>query len=172
MTLDRHRSAGYMTNWGARLFATAIERRLKPRGIAAAYLPVFFALDAGRALTQKELAIAAAVEQPTMAATLARMERDGLIRRSPDPADGRSSSIALTETALQEVDAVRRATEEVNEVALAELDESERAAFLDMLGRVISALVTDTPAKPPRSARHERGSSPAPAGPSRKKTRA
>jgi DNA-binding MarR family transcriptional regulator len=28
------------------------------------------------------------------------MERDGLIQRSPDPADGRSSRIALTDIAL------------------------------------------------------------------------
>ena len=30
---------------------------------------------------------------------LARMERDGLIQRTPDPADGRSSRITLTEAA-------------------------------------------------------------------------
>ena len=34
-----------------------------------------------------------------MAQMLARMERDGLIRRAPDPADGRSSRITLTEVA-------------------------------------------------------------------------
>ena len=34
-----------------------------------------------------------------MAQLLARMERDGLICRAPDPADGRSSLISLTEPA-------------------------------------------------------------------------
>ncbi len=34
-----------------------------------------------------------------MAQMLARMERDGLIQRAADPADGRSSRITLTELA-------------------------------------------------------------------------
>jgi DNA-binding MarR family transcriptional regulator len=34
-----------------------------------------------------------------MAQMLTRMERDGLIERTPDPADGRSSHIALTKVA-------------------------------------------------------------------------
>src|SRR5882724_11960371 len=49
--------------------------------VAAGYLPVCFALAA----TQTALASLAAIEQPTMAATLTRMERDGLIHRRPDP---------------------------------------------------------------------------------------
>ena len=153
MSLDRRRSAGYMTNWAARLFAAAIERRLKPRGLSPAHLPIFFALGDGESLTQKELAAAAAVEQPTMAATLARMERDGLIRRGPDPDDGRSSRVALTDAALRAVDDVRRATEAVNALALAALDDGERDAFLVLLGKVIAALAEDAPAKPPRPPR-------------------
>ena len=35
-------------------------------------------------------------EQPSMAQMLVRMERDGLIQRTPDATDGRSSRIALT----------------------------------------------------------------------------
>ncbi|NLH82190.1 MAG: MarR family transcriptional regulator [Phyllobacteriaceae bacterium] len=153
MSLDRRRSAGYMTNWAARLFASAIERRLKSRRLSSAHLPIFFALGGGEALTQKDLAAVAAVEQPTMAATLARMERDGLIRRDADPDDGRSSLISLTDTALSALDDVRRATDAVNALALAALDDAERDAFLAMLDRVVAALAEDAPAKPPRSTR-------------------
>ncbi|MCE1236844.1 MAG: MarR family winged helix-turn-helix transcriptional regulator [Hyphomicrobiales bacterium] len=155
MPLERTLSAGYMTNWAARLFAVAIERRLKARGLSSAHLPVFFALADGAARTQKDLAAAAAVEQPTMAATLARMERDGLIRRAPDPADGRSSLVSLTETALADVDAVRRATDEVNALALADLAPSERDIFLSLLEKVVTALAADAPEKPPRAARRK-----------------
>ena len=75
--------------------------------VAAGYLPVFFALAA----TQTALASLAAIEQPTMAATLTRMERDSLIHRRPDPQDGRSSLISLTPVALKKVNAVEAAAD-------------------------------------------------------------
>ena|SRR2546423_7746358 len=104
--------------------------------VAAGYLPVFFALAA----TQTALASLAAIEQPTMAATLTRMERDGLIHRRPDPPDGRSSLISLTPVALKEVNAVEAAVSTVNERALAGLTEKERAAFMAALEAVVHAL--------------------------------
>lgn len=36
------------------------------------------------------------MEQPSMAQLLARMDRDGLVRRTPNPHDARSQTIALT----------------------------------------------------------------------------
>jgi MarR family transcriptional regulator for hemolysin len=62
-------------------------------------LPVLVALQDGRASTQRDLARFAKIEQPPMAQMLARMERDGLIERTPDPADGRMSRITLTKVA-------------------------------------------------------------------------
>ncbi len=83
----------------ARAFARIGDARLRGLGIATAQLPVLTALKHGALLSQTELARWAKVEQPTMAQMLARMERDGLIRREPDPNDRRSSLIALTEQA-------------------------------------------------------------------------
>ncbi|ABC22242.1 MarR family winged helix-turn-helix transcriptional regulator [Rhodospirillum rubrum] len=140
MSLNRLHSAGYMTNWAARLFALAIEQRLKPHGIAPAYLPVFFALGPGKPLSQKALAALAAVEQPTMAATLNRMERDGLIERTPDPADRRSSLISLSELASGKLEVVRQATADINARALSSLTEAECATFLTMLEKIIERL--------------------------------
>lgn len=140
MTFVRERSAGYMTNWAARLLARAIDRRLKEHGLSSGHLPVFFALGDGTAMTQKALAAAAAIEQPTMAATLSRMERDGLVRRAPDPKDRRSALVSLTPAALARVPAVREAVAAVNEQALSGLSEAEREAYLAMLARMVAAL--------------------------------
>lgn len=155
MKLSAAESPGYMTNLAARLFARAIDRRLKPLGLTSGQLPVLFALGDGLdldqialagageiappALSQKQLVEIAEIEQPTMAATLSRMERDGLITRRPDPADGRSALIALTPAALQKLPAVRAALQAVNKSALAGL-EGEEAQFLRLLGRVVSGL--------------------------------
>lgn len=129
-----------MTNLAARLFARAIDDRLRCLGVSSGHLPVFFALANGGALTQTALAQAAAIEQPTMAATLSRMERDGLILRRPDPRDGRSALIFLTPAALEKARVVEEAVKSINERALAELDEAARIAFLDALAKVVRSL--------------------------------
>lgn len=90
---------GHLISLAARGFARLSEARLKPLGFGIGYLPVLIALNIGRAKTQRDLARFTRMEQPSMAQMLVRMERDGLIRRAPDPADGRSSLVTLTEVA-------------------------------------------------------------------------
>jgi DNA-binding MarR family transcriptional regulator len=141
--IGRDKSAGYMTNWAARLFARAIDRRLKPLGLSSAHMPVMFALGDGREMSQKALAQAASIEQPTMAATLSRMERDGLVQRRPDPGDRRAMLFSLTPRAAEKADAVHAAAVEVNQRALAGLAPQERDAFLGMLARVVAGLGED-----------------------------
>lgn len=140
MPLTREISAGYMTNWAARLFARALERQLAPLGISPAYMPVLFALADGTALTQKALAERAAVEQPTMTATLKRMERAGVIVRRPNPDDGRSALVRLTPKGLACIAEVERVVAATNALALEQLTVEERAAFLSLLGRIIAVL--------------------------------
>src|SRR3546814_20906751 len=96
MDLDVLSTPGHLISLAARGFARLSEARLKPLGCGVGHLPVLVALQDGRASTQRDLARFARIEQPPMAQMLARMERDGLIRRAPDPADGRSSRITMT----------------------------------------------------------------------------
>lgn len=140
MNFDRQQSSGYMANWAARLFARAIDSRLKPLGLSSAYMPVLFALVRGASLSQKALAAAASIEQPTMAATLGRMERDGLLTRSPDPNDRRSTLYALSARGMALTKDVRTAGQEVNEAALAGLSQEERDQLMAMLGKVVGNL--------------------------------
>jgi DNA-binding MarR family transcriptional regulator len=137
----REESAGYLTNHAARLFVRAIERRVA--GGTAGPMPVFFALMESETLTQKDLARWAAVEQPTMANTLARMERDGLIASSPDPADRRASLIRLTPLGRERAIAALSAARETNELALSGLKPKEREVYFDLLQRVIATLSAD-----------------------------
>jgi MarR family transcriptional regulator, transcriptional regulator for hemolysin len=132
-----------MTNLAARLFARAVDRNVRELGVSAGYLPVLFAPAADKALAQTALAKAAAMEQPTMAATLTRMERDGLVLRRPDPGDGRSSLISLMPAATRKIRAVEAAVSEVNERALSELTDKERVAFMTALEAIVGALRAD-----------------------------
>ncbi len=99
MDQDVLSTPGHLISLAARGFARLSEARLKPLGFGIGHLPVLVALREGRASTQRDLARFAKIEQPPMAQMLARMERDGLIERTPDPEDGRSSRITLTKAA-------------------------------------------------------------------------
>jgi|SRR5882757_2345519 len=138
--MEREKSAGYLTNWAARLFAKGMDRRLREAGLSSGQLPLFFALGDGRALSQKALVEAASIEQSTMAATLSRMERDGWIERTANPDDGRSALFRLTPAALKKVRTVEDAVTTGNAEALSGLSKADQKSFLTMLRTVIAAL--------------------------------
>lgn len=125
-----------LINMASRALARLGERRVKAFGFSIGQMPVVYLLRDGGAMSQKELARFARIEQPSMAQVLARMERDGLIRRTPDPNDGRSSLISLTETALASLPAARAALSEGSEQALAGFSEDEVATLLSLLRRL------------------------------------
>jgi len=52
-------------------------------------------IDRHGPLTPSELAELEQVKRPTVTRTLGCLEREGLIQRTPDPADGRSSLVAV-----------------------------------------------------------------------------
>ncbi len=140
---ERRQSAGYMTAWAGRLFAQTIDRHLKPLGLKSGQLPVLFALASKQPLSQRELTETAAVEQPTMANLLVRMEREGLILKSPDPNDGRSMLISLSLSAQEKLPSVRNAITDVNAKALSSLSEVEQEAYFSALNKIVSVLSTE-----------------------------
>ncbi|HVW92138.1 MAG TPA: MarR family transcriptional regulator [Devosia sp.] len=141
MTDRRVQSVGYLVNWAARLLARSLDRRLEGGNLGP--MPVYYALLDGGALPQKELARLAAVEQPTMANTLARMTRDGLVTAAPDPADRRSSLIRLTPLGQERGRSAMAAAATVNRLALEALSPEEREPFMAMLRKVIARLDAD-----------------------------
>ena len=140
MEFDRMTSAGYLVNYMARLFAEGLRKRIAPLGIVPGQFPALLALWERDGLTQKELLRQVAIEQATLANTLARMERDGLIVRREHPADARARTIHLTEKARSIRDAAYAAAQETNADALAGLSDEERQEFLSLMGRTISSL--------------------------------
>lgn len=143
MTFDRRQSPGYMVNYLARLFAQALYRRIGPHGVTTGQFPVLLALWEREGVTQSQLAQDLAVEQPTMANTLKRMERDGLIERVPDPDDRRQARVHLTARgqALREV--LTASARETNAAALAGLSPDETRQFLALANKIVASLEQD-----------------------------
>ena len=140
MSFRRGESAGYLVNHAARLFAKALQDEISGHGVWPGYFPVLLALWEGDGRTQAELARTIALQQPTLAHTLRRMQRDGLIRRVPDPTDRRAERIHLTPRARTLEEALTRSARRVNERALRGLGTKERAALLHSLRRAIENL--------------------------------
>ena len=133
-------SMGYMMNWAARVFRRLADRRLRPLGFSSGQLPVLNALMKVDAMSQKALIEVSAIEQPTMAATLGRMERDGIVERHPDPDDGRAALYSLTATTIAKVPAIKAAIEQMNADALRALPADQRGQFRAQLLAMITAL--------------------------------
>lgn len=140
MSFNRETSVGYVTHHLARLLEKNLAQAIRPLGLTPGQFPVLLALWNGDGLSQKALVDITDVEQATMANTLARMERDGLIRREPDPSDNRSRLAFLTDRAQAlEKDAID-AAERVNATACAGMPAAEHDRLLSLMHTLISNL--------------------------------
>jgi MarR family transcriptional regulator, transcriptional regulator for hemolysin len=137
---DPESAPTFWINHASRLIMRSFEQRLRPLDFGMAYLPVVMALKEHGELLQKQLAQHAHVEQPTMAALLARMERDGLISREPHPSDKRASQISLSAKAKARLPLAKQHLAEVAEQATSGFSELERKTFIALLRRVVNNL--------------------------------
>ncbi len=137
MKFKKMESAGYLINHMARLCANELREKIAPFGLAPAQFMTLLELWNEDGLTQKELVDRLDVEQATMANTIARMQRDGLIERRPHPRDGRAQSIYITNKAkLLEIPATAAAND-VNHILLSTLSEDEQQLFTKILQRLV-----------------------------------
>ena len=137
MDFKKSQSAGYLVNHLARIFARGLAARIKPLGISTGTFPALLELWEEDGLTQKQLVRRLDIEQATMANTLARMERDGLIVRKKDESDGRVQRIWLTGQARDIRDAAGAAALAENDATLSGLSDAERRQFISLMQKVI-----------------------------------
>ncbi|WP_040834925.1 MarR family winged helix-turn-helix transcriptional regulator [Nocardia brevicatena] len=125
-----------LINRAARTLARDGDAALRPLGLRYAQVPVLALLRDGAELTQKELAEATGIEQPSMAQLLTRMHRDRLIHRTPNPRDARSRMITLTDEAAAHSTAARRQLDELNRRAVAGFSAAEIRTLEGLLTRL------------------------------------
>ena len=135
----------------AKGFGRIADAELRAFGFATGQLPVLVALKGGRALSQAELTRIAGVEQSSMAQLLNRMERDGLVERIPDPADGRSRLILLRPEAARRLPRAKARMDALAAGALAALapeDVEQLTALLLRLTERIDRIIDEGGAPP------------------------
>ena len=143
--LGRQASLGYQVNRLARLLAGSLRARIEPHGVVPGQFAQLLALYDEDGITQNELCERVHVDQSTMAHTLKRMERDGLINRSADPTDRRRAIIRLTSRARSLQPILTAAAVEVNAVATRGVDSAEADAAMSVVARLIDNLAGDAP---------------------------
>jgi DNA-binding MarR family transcriptional regulator len=88
-----------------------VNRRLRQQAdfgdLTRSQLNVLSLLEREGPATVSDLARAEGVRPQSMGATVAALEEAGLVRREPDPADRRKSSISLSEVAREQIAAKR-----------------------------------------------------------------
>lgn len=129
-------SLGEAVNRTARLLRRLADNRLATFGLSAGHLPVLTALMSGDAMSQKALTEHAGIEQPTMAATLARMKRDGAIVTQVNPGDGRSVLFRLSARTEADMAGIRAAIDGLGVEALAGLSPPEIRNLHEMLAKI------------------------------------
>src|ERR1700761_2055158 len=77
-------------------------------GLSPAMTAALATINRSGPLTPSELADVERVKRPSMTRTLACLEREGLIERTPDPADGRSSPVAIGAAGRERLALLRR----------------------------------------------------------------
>ena len=125
------------------------DARLAPLGLRFAQVPVIVLLRSNGGMTQKALAEAVGVEQPSMAQTLARMERNGLINRVAHPDDARSHVNTLSEGQQTLVQQAQRQLEILEQEATNGLTPTEISTLQRLLGKVTDNLQTHVEAAAP-----------------------
>jgi len=133
----------FWINRTSRLLLRRLDAELRPFGFAMSQLPVLRALSQAPSLSQRELAEAAHVEQPTMTEMVARMERDGVVERTPNPRDKRGNLISLTRQARARFPKARAALVAAEREAMAGFSESEQATLRALLQRMAANLERD-----------------------------
>jgi DNA-binding MarR family transcriptional regulator len=98
-------------------------------------------------LTPTELSKALMVTSGGMTKRLAALEARGLIRREPDPTDGRSTSVTLTREGKRLVDAILPEHVANEERLLGELSDKERAELAGLLESLAVSLGDEADAR-------------------------
>ena len=121
-----------------RVLVGRLRRRLREVAEASDLTPsqlsVLSLLDKGGGASASDLAVLERVRPQSMAATLVALDQQRLVRRDPDPEDGRRQLVSLTTAGREVVQGTRQAREEWLARSLQDgYTEAERRTILDAL---------------------------------------
>ena len=126
----------------ASLSATSVLKkgliRTGASNIKPAYLGVLLSLWSEDNLKASELGRRAGLEPSSMTGLLDRMERDGLLERTPDPMDRRASRICLTKSGIEAEKGSMEAVNVLLDKVFADISEKDIETSKSVLRKVLA----------------------------------
>ncbi|MGO1173442.1 MAG: MarR family winged helix-turn-helix transcriptional regulator [Actinomycetaceae bacterium] len=132
-----HWPTGRLISALARRAERELDARLAGYGLSHATMPVLATLLPGPR-SQRRVATLVGVTEQTLSRHVVSLERQGLVRRSPDTADGRRRLVELTENGRTTMVAVVGRLREATTVESA-LDANEEATLRTLLLKMVGA---------------------------------
>lgn len=129
-----------------------VNARFQTTGLSLARLRVLFQLSIHGPSRMGELSTCVDVAPRTMTSTVAAMERDGLVRRQPDPDDRRATVVEITDEGLRSYDEGRRLQARAVADLFDVLDGGERETLREILSRLEAAAADAAPVPAGKSA--------------------
>lgn len=111
-------------------------RGLARSGLRPAHYGVLMILQRG-AVPQQDLARPLGIDPRNLVSVIDQLEGRGLLRREPHPGDRRRHLVTLTPRGRQTLRSVQREGERIEREMLAPLSESEQAALLGLLRKLL-----------------------------------
>lgn len=129
-------SIGFLINDTARLFRRMFDGNIRDLGMTSLQWRTVARLKRDPGMRQSELADLLDVEPITLSRMIDRLAESGMVCRKPDPNDRRAWNLYLTDKAQPLMAQFQREADTVQEIALAGLDEAERAVLGDLVERM------------------------------------
>jgi DNA-binding MarR family transcriptional regulator len=126
-----------------RMMSRALRARLEPYDVRPGQIPVLRALHQDTTLSQKELLRRIPVEQPTLANTLRRMTRDGLVFARRRQEDRRTVLYSLTDKGIQAHGVASATQEDLSRVCEQGLTRNDLRYFRRILSQLTEHIEKD-----------------------------
>lgn len=127
---------GYLLHDVARLMRREFDRQIKPLGLTRAQWTALAALFRNDGLTQTELAFLLDMGRAPLGTLIDRLERDGWVKRKPDPDDRRANRVYITKKVKPLLPKLSEVSEQVYHAAVAEIPPQEIEHILRTLSRI------------------------------------
>lgn len=125
-----------LVNELSRLFHNEMRQESSAIGMKNGYRHLLFHLAKEENLSQLELAERTHLKAPTISVTLTKMEAEGLVTKTVDPADARSIRVSLTEKGRALDDRMRERIMQKDRVFTESLSEEEVVTLRTLLIRI------------------------------------
>ncbi|SFS81329.1 MarR family winged helix-turn-helix transcriptional regulator [Saccharopolyspora flava] len=124
-----------------------LARSLAAEGLRLSQYAVLAAVAEHGPAAQADLVRRLHIDRKDVVGLLNDLERDDLVRRRPDPADGRKNAVSVTDRGKDTLRRCAALAEQANQQLLEPLSATERELLITLLARLQNAHTTGEPAE-------------------------